>query len=36
MGGMRGMHVNAMGKVFDNDGNEIDPQTGKIKAQSTS
>jgi hypothetical protein len=35
MGGMRGMHVNAMGKVYDNDGNEIDPQTGKIKAQST-
>lgn len=30
MSAMRGMHVNAMGKVFNEDGDEIDPKTGKL------
>src|SRR5262245_25202243 len=30
MSAMRGMHVNSAGKVYDADGNEIDPKTGKL------
>jgi hypothetical protein len=36
MSGMQGTHVNAMGQVFNQAGEEVDPETGKVKAQSTS
>lgn len=32
--GMRGVHVNAVGQVFNEAGEEVDPKTGKVKAQS--